>query len=308
MAVKVFIQPVSWEATVSSDARFERNLGFMSQVEQGQLENATVSIAGVGGDGALLAVELARMGVGSFKLADPDPFEIENTNRQATCVTQTLGINKAVAVGDYLTSINPNITIEIYKEGITADNAAEFVKGSTLVIDETEFTLHALGIMVAREARRHNIPVLTALNIGFGAIVTTYHPEGKPLERQLGFSEHDSIEDIAQQEVKIDRWLPYIPKYGDMNVLAKVASGEKSAPSIAPGVALAAAAASSQAFLNIVGRNNNRPKPVFAPKALIIDVMSMEMKQIKFNRTSHYRHLARMLLANTLKNNPKADY
>ena len=156
---------------MDNSARFERNLGFLSQVEQSQLENATVSIAGVGGDGALLAVELARMGVGSFRLADPDPFEIENTNRQAVCSEATVGINKAVAVGDYLTSINPNISIELYKEGINSDNSREFVSGSSLVIDETEFTLHVLGIMLARQAREHKIPVLTALNIGFGAIV-----------------------------------------------------------------------------------------------------------------------------------------
>jgi len=293
---------------MDNSARFERNLGFLTQVEQARLENATVSIAGVGGDGALLAVELARMGVGSFKLADPDPFDIENTNRQAVCSEATIGVNKAVAVGDYLTGINPNISIELYKEGINTDNASEFVRDSTLVIDETEFTLHALGIMLAREARENKIPVLTALNIGFGAIVTTYHPDGKPLERQLGFSEHDSIEDIAKSEVKIDRWLPYIPKYGDMNVLAKVASGEKSAPSIAPGVAIAAGIATTQAFLNIVGRGNNRPKPIYAPKAIVVDVMSMEMKKISLSRASHYRYLARMVLQNTLKKNSKADY
>jgi len=79
---------------MDNSARFERNLGFLTQVEQARLENATVSIAGVGGDGALLAVELARMGVGSFKLADPDPFDIENTNRQAVCSEATIGVNK----------------------------------------------------------------------------------------------------------------------------------------------------------------------------------------------------------------------
>lgn len=288
--------------------RFERNGGYLNASEQSILQDATVSIAGVGGDGALVAVELARMGVGSFKLADPDPFEIENSNRQAVCNETTIGVNKAQAVGDYLKAINPEISIELYKDGITTDNTGEFVNGSSLVIDETEFTLQALGIMLARESRQRNIPVLTALNIGFGAIATTYHPKGRTLEKQLGFSERDSINDIAKAEVNISRWLPYLPRYGDLKVLEKVASGEKSAPSIAPGVAIAAGIATTEAFLNLVGSDNRRRKPVYAPKARVMDAMSGESRIIKFNRTSHYRHLAKVVVINSLKRNPKADY
>lgn len=288
--------------------RFERNGGYLLSSEQSILQDATVSIAGVGGDGALVAVELARMGVGSFKLADPDPFEIENSNRQAVCNESTVGINKAVAVGDYLRAINPDVSIELFKDGITADNAAEFVDGSNLVIDETEFTYTALGVMLHRQTRPRKIPVLTALNIGFGAIVTTYHPEGRTLEKQLGFTEEDSLEDIAKADINISRWLPYLPSYGDLKVLEKVASGEKSAPSIAPGVALAAGIATTEAFLNLVGTSNNRRQPIYAPKVRVMDAMSGESKIIKFNRTSHYRHLAKVLTTNALKKNPRADY
>jgi len=139
-----------------------RNLGFLNNEEQDILENSTVSIAGVGGDGALLAVQLARMGVGSFRLADPDPFEVENINRQAVCSDSTIGVNKAVAVGDYIRSINPNAEISLYEDGITKRNVSEFVKGSDLLIDETEFTLHALAVMLAREAREESIPMLNS--------------------------------------------------------------------------------------------------------------------------------------------------
>ena len=307
MQEKVTIHLFLLEANLTNQ-RFERNLGFLNNEEQNKLENAVVSIAGVGGDGALLAVELARMGVGSFRLADPDPFEVENINRQAVCTDDTLGVNKAVAVGDYLRKINPDVNITVFEEGVNVDNVAEFTKGSTLMIDETEFTLHALGIMIAREARVEKIPVLTALNIGFAALVTTYHPEGPTLERQLGFKETDSIEDIAKAEVKLDRWLPYIPKYGDINVLEKVASGEKSAPSIAPGVAMAAGIATTQAFLSIVGTENNRPRPTYSPNVLVADAMTGVFKNIKYNRVSHYRHLVAMGINNLVKRNPKASY
>lgn len=62
---------------------FERNLGFLTLEEQERINNSVVAIAGAGGDGGLLALQFARLGVGEIRLADPDPFEAENINRQA---------------------------------------------------------------------------------------------------------------------------------------------------------------------------------------------------------------------------------
>ncbi len=292
----------------NSLSRFERNLGFLSDVEQAKLENSRVAIAGAGGDGGMLAVQLARMGVGEIRLADPDPFEIENINRQAVSTDKTLGTNKAVAVAEYIQSINPSAELKVYEEGITKENTEEFVNGADLLIDETEFSIHALGVILARAARKNKIPNMTALNIGFGTMVTTFKPDGVTLESRLGFKDDQSIEEIESKEVALSRWLPYIPKYGDIDVLKKVASGEKSAPSIAPGVAIAAAAGTTQALLNLVGETNNRPEPIYAPKILVLDAMTHESKIISFNRISHYRHLGKMVLRNTLRLNPKANY
>lgn len=296
---------------MSNPARFERNLGFLSSVEQGVLENSSIAIAGAGGDGGALALQLARMGVGELRLADPDPFEIENINRQAVCTESTLGTNKAVAVGEYVQQINPDVSVKIYTDGITESNTREFVKGTDLVIDETEFTMQHLAVMLAREAREEGVPNLTALNIGFAAVTTTYHPEGTTLEKRLGFADDQDLESIKAEEVRVERWLPYLPNYGDMDVLKKVASGEKSAPSIAPGVAIAASMGATQAMLNLLhtsGNKNNRQKPVYAPKALVMDVMTGQAKKIRYNRSSHYRHAAGMAVRNALKLTPKASY
>lgn len=288
--------------------RFERNLGFISTEEQEIMHNSSVAIAGAGGDGGMLAVQLARMGVGNMRLADPDPFEIENINRQATCTDKTIGVNKAEAVADYISSINPEANIEVYDQGITEENASEFVSGQDLLIDETEYTMQHLAVMLAREARANDIPNMTALNIAFASLVTTYSSSGPSLEKRLGFDEETPIADIKETEAQLDRWLPYLPSYADMEVLKKVATGEKSAPSIAPGVALAAGMGATQAFLNIVGRSNNRPKPVMAPRALVVDAMTGKMNKIKYSRTSHYRHLASMAVRSGLGINPKTSY
>lgn len=288
---------------------FARNLGFISQAEQDKLSETSVAIAGAGGDGGELAVLLARMGFGEIRLADPDPFEIENINRQAVCTTRTVGMNKAVAVAEYLHEINPDISTPVYTDGVTRDNVGKFIEGADLLIDETEFTIHSLGVMLAREARAQGIPNLMALNIGFGTTVTTYHPQGRTLERNLGLSEHAPLDEIDEAEVPILKWLPYIPPYGDIEVLEKVAKGEKSAPSIAPGVAMAAGVASTQAVLNVLHSQNNRKKPVYAPKLIVVDAMSVTAKTIRYPTLGHYRHLSGVLLNNyVLRRAPKVSY
>jgi molybdopterin/thiamine biosynthesis adenylyltransferase len=292
------------------DPRFDRNLGFLNIAEQQAMSEATVAIAGAGGDGGALALQLARLGVGSFRLADPDPFEVENSNRQAVCTTETVGVNKAEAVGAYLQKINPSINVEVFSNGVNTDNTPEFVDGATLVVDETEYTLAHLGVGIAREARPRGIPVLTALNVGFGALVTTFDPNSRhTLERMLGIPESMPLEQVAEQEIPLSKWLPYIPTYADLAVFEKVAKGEKSAPSIAPGVAIASALGATQAVLNIVnGLDNRRPRPIYAPKARVMDVMTGTSKEVRFSILSHYRHALPMLARNLLKLNPKASY
>lgn len=288
---------------------FERNLGFISRDEQIMLHNSTVAIAGAGGDGGMLALQLARLGVGEIRLADPDPFEAQNINRQACCTVDTIGVNKAEAVGSYIEKINPDIEVSLYKDGITQENAEKFVKGSDLVIDETEFTIQSVGVTLARSARRLDIPNMMAMNIGFGATVTSFLPkEGMTFEKMLGLPDDMAIDEVEKTEPSMSRWLPYIPAYGDIDVFKKVASDEKSAPSIAPGVALAAGMAATQAFLHLSKGHNNRPSPVSAPKVLIFDAMTGESKRVSLTRRSHYFHLTKMLVRNSLKLNPKASY
>ncbi len=294
---------------MTDSARFERNLGFLSVEEQAIIQGSSVAIAGAGGDGGMLAIQLARMGVGELRLADPDPFEIENINRQAVCTDLTVGKNKATAVAEFVKLINPDISTIVYEDGINILNVESFLTGADLLIDETEFTLHALAVLLAREARNQNIPNLTAMNVGFGTVVTTYKPDGPKLEKRLGFKEDQGIIEIDEAVVPLSRWLPYIPPYADLKVFEKVAKGEKSAPSVAPGVAMAAGVGASQAMLNLLRESDNkRVKPTYAPRAIVIDAMTIKARKVRYNRTSHYKSLSRMVARNTLHLNPSASY
>ena len=75
--------------------KFSRNIGLLSEDEQKKLFAATVAVAGAGGVGGLHILTLARLGIGSFKIADPDAFEDVNVSRQFGASASTFGRNKA---------------------------------------------------------------------------------------------------------------------------------------------------------------------------------------------------------------------
>lgn len=86
---------VKESAPWSYDEAFCRNLGLISPTEQQRLRNSRVAIAGMGGVGGIDMVALARMGIGKFTIADPDVFEIRNSNRQYGAMRSTNGQAKA---------------------------------------------------------------------------------------------------------------------------------------------------------------------------------------------------------------------
>ena len=61
---------------------FSRNIGLVTLEEQERLRRSHVAIAGMGGMGGVHLITLARAGIGSFAIADPDCFELANMNRQ----------------------------------------------------------------------------------------------------------------------------------------------------------------------------------------------------------------------------------
>lgn len=220
--------------------RFDRNLGFMTERDRHTLNNSTVAIAGTGGDGGELAVRLARMGVRKFHLADPESFDIENLNRQEGSNYETVGRNKAEVVAEIIQKIHPDAEIKLYRDGVTEENVEEFIHGTDVVVDESEYTRIEIGVMIAREARKENLPVFMGLNVGHGGQVTVYPPWGKTFEEHFGLDPNAPLDEIAKADVPIDKWLHRLPKDTDMDVLNEVAEGNISAPSVVTGVGMAA--------------------------------------------------------------------
>lgn len=288
---------------------YARNYGFWNEHEQRAIMAARVAIAGVGGDGFQLGLKLAMKGVAKFDIADPEVFEPENANRVPGATVSTYGRKKAEVFAERVHDINPYADVRIFDDGVTPDNVQDFVSKADIVFDESELTYMQIGTSVARAARERGIPDVMVMNIGFAATVTSFHPASKhTFERFMGIPKGMPLDEIKDLSLNLDRCIPYLPHYGDVESLAAVQSGAP-LPSIAEGVDIASGIGATQGFLHIVSKENNkRPNPIWAPKVAYIDGYSMKAGVTRYPRASHYRHLAVMATRHYLGQNPKASY
>lgn len=250
----------------SRQKSLDRNRGFLSKEDQEKIIKSRVSIAGVGGDGGRLAVELARLGVSNFQLADPESFEFENLNRQEGSNYESIDKNKAMIIANEILKINPFANVTVFPDGVSESNISQFIDKSNLVIDETEMTLPELGVMIAQEARLQNIPVLMALNVGYGCQVTSFKPKGYTFEKKMGLKKDVNIDEIRGKEIGLHKWLAHIPSYVNYEVFQDVESGEISAPSLIQGVDSAASIGATEAIKHLTNKD-----PVYAPRMIVHD-------------------------------------
>src|SRR5579859_3184934 len=106
----------------SYDQAFCRNRGLINTKEQAKLRNSRVAVAGLGGVGGIDLVTLARLGIGRFNIADPDVFELANTNRQFGATQSSMGRPKAEVMAEIVHDINPEADIRIFKERVGPQN------------------------------------------------------------------------------------------------------------------------------------------------------------------------------------------
>ncbi|MCB0420372.1 MAG: ThiF family adenylyltransferase, partial [Bdellovibrionales bacterium] len=118
---------------------FSRNIGWFTEGDQETLRRSKVAIAGMGGVGGNYLLTLARLGVGQFKIADFDQFEIGNFNRQVGATVSHLGRDKAMTMAEMAKDINPEIQIEVFDKGVDPQNLDTFLDGVNLYLDGLDF-------------------------------------------------------------------------------------------------------------------------------------------------------------------------
>jgi molybdopterin/thiamine biosynthesis adenylyltransferase len=233
---------------------------------------------------------LARMGVGSFHLADPDHFEVANFNRQLGASMQTLGCNKADIMASELRAINPHATAQAFTDGIHEDNLAEFLDGVDVVVDGIEFFRIEVREMLYKGCRERGIPVVNAGPIGYGAAVLVFEPDGLSFEEYFGMDPN-----YTRAEKLIAMALGLGPgARGDMDPSAVQFDAEKG-PALASACMLCAAAAATEVLKLLTGRG----RIASAHRGIYYDILrnrTLRLKRSPALRTSITGRLTRWLV------------
>lgn len=236
--------------TFDYDLAFSRNIGWFTEEEQHILKSKRIAIAGLGGVGGSHLITLTRLGITKFHLSDFDEFACENTNRQAGANITSYDKKKLDTMVEMAKSINPDLDIKVFPEGINKENTDEFLEGVDCYVDSLDF--------FAVDARRHvfkvcaekSIPATTAAPIGMGTAFLNFLP-GK-----MTFEEYFGLEGYSENEQYLKFFLGLTPAALQKAYLvdpSKLDLANKKGPSTIVGCQLAAGVAAAQVakiFLN----------------------------------------------------------
>lgn len=138
---------------------FSRNQGIL---ESDQMNDKQAIISGVGSGGSLVALELARAGIGSLILADDDRFSYHNICRHQ-CGIHDVGKYKVDALAERIADINPFCRLYTFRDIIQhVDPAAlEDALWNKSIILCCADNRHA-GYVCNELADRYHIPMISA--------------------------------------------------------------------------------------------------------------------------------------------------
>lgn len=107
---------------------------YLSKEELARIADVKVIIAGCGGIGSNVAMNLVRSGFKNFVLIDFDNVESSNLNRQFYFADQ-VGHLKVSALAENLMRISPDLKLEIHSLRVAVDNVEELFCNSDIVIE-----------------------------------------------------------------------------------------------------------------------------------------------------------------------------
>jgi molybdopterin/thiamine biosynthesis adenylyltransferase len=227
------------------DRAFSRNIGVLTPEAQQLLKGSCIAIAGLGGAGGPAAEQLARVGAGHLKLAEPDFYEISNLNRQVGSSMSTIGKKKIDVIDNYLKDINPNLNIEDFPKGVGIENAEEFVRGADVVIEAVDYFAPGAKFAIHKAARAQGKYTITTPITGFGAVYFCFGPDTPRIEDVLEFPAMQKLAGSTQVLAKMlmGGSVDYLPKL----YFEKVAQKENPyASTVSPAASIAGSVAATQ--------------------------------------------------------------
>lgn len=215
-----------------------------------ELNRVRALVIGVGGLGCPAALALARAGVGTLGLVDPDVVDVSNLPRQTLFGDADLGRPKVDAAAERLRAVAP--AIDVVTTRARFDGDPSWLSDFDVVLDGTDSI--AAKFAVSDAAVAAGVPLVHAGAIGFRAQLLTIVPGTTACYRCV-FEEAPPPDDV--------------PSCREAGVLGPV-------------VALAGSLQAADA-LRVLGRET----PCFADRLLSIDLRTGRWRDVPVARSPH---------------------
>lgn len=155
-------------------ARYQRNRTIISVSDQLTLFRSRVAVIGCGGLGGYVVEELARLGVGTIVVIDPDVFEEHNLNRQLFSSPANLETAKVAAAAKRIEEINPAVTLVPIQAAFSPENGTDLLGGCQVAVDALDSI--QVRLELADVCAALNIPLVHGAIAGWFGHVTTQFP------------------------------------------------------------------------------------------------------------------------------------
>ena len=165
-------------------ARYCRNRKTISTSEQRVLFKSAVAVIGCGGLGGYIIEEIARLGVGTIRVIDPDIFEEHNLNRQILCTIDQLGKPKVEAARSRVLAVNPAVWVEPVQASFSAENGTDLLQGVQAVADALD-SISARRVL-ADICEAMNLPLIHGSVGGWYGQMTTQMPGDGSIRKIYG--------------------------------------------------------------------------------------------------------------------------
>ena len=241
-----------------------RNIGLLNESEQKILKECVVGVAGLGAVGGNNLLTLARMGVGNFKIADPDIFEEVNLQRQAGAFLSSLNKSKTEIMTGLVLDINPTVKIESFSEGITEKNIDQFLLNVDVVLDCIDAFQIGPRRLLYSKAKEKGIYVLFSAPKAYGASLQIFDPAGMSFDTYFGIRKGMTR---AEQIAVFLLGLAPLEFFKNKTYESKLDFEMEKAPALACTVALSTGVITAE-ILKILLR---RAKPKCIPHAFYLD-------------------------------------
>ncbi len=240
------------------DEAFSRNIGWVTEWEQALLRGKSVAIAGMGGVGGVHFLTLARLGVGAFRIADFDTFDVVNFNRQAGASVDTVGRPKLDVMAEMALAINPTLGLARFPEGVTPETVDAFLAGADLFVDGFDFFALSIRRLVFARCAALGIPAVTAAPIGMGVGYLAFVPGG------MTFEQYFRLEGQPETEQYLRFFLGVAPRGLHAAYLvdpSRIDLAAKKGPSTAAACQLCAGVVATLGLKLLLRRGDVKPAP-----------------------------------------------